>query len=241
MEVFVLEVKFTFNDRDDSLYPVILKNENEMILVDGGYAGFLPLLEEAAAVHNLSLANLTGLLLTHHDIDHIGVACEIRLKYPAVKIFSSLKEEGYISGKQKSLRLEQAEALYQSLADDQKPAALSFQRLLKTVQPISVDHILPEGGMFINGVEIIDTPGHMPGHVSLYVRNQKTLIAADALVIQNGELDIANPHFTLDLPEAINSVQKLYVRDIKKIICYHGGIMEEGIKLKIGTVLSRYN
>ncbi|MDQ4139494.1 MAG: MBL fold metallo-hydrolase, partial [Bacteroidota bacterium] len=72
MNHYVLEVPFSYQGMDDALYPVILQNENELILIDCGYAGFGSMLETAAHQHGLSLQNLTGVILTHHDMDHIG-------------------------------------------------------------------------------------------------------------------------------------------------------------------------
>jgi glyoxylase-like metal-dependent hydrolase (beta-lactamase superfamily II) len=81
----------------------------------------------------------------------------------------------------------------------------------------------------------------MPGHISLYLKESKTLIAADALVVEGSELEIANPHFTLDLPLAIKSVEKLLNLEIDKIVCYHGGVVEDNIHQKISHLLSRYS
>lgn len=75
----------------------------------------------------------------------------------------------------------------------------------------------------------IDITTHTAGHISLYIPEIKTLVAADALVIENGELEIANPQCTLDIKTAIESVKKIAGLKIKKLICYHGGMMETGI------------
>ena len=48
MKVIPLDIEFTFNNKTDRLHPVILHHNAEMILVDGGYEGFLPLLEKSA-------------------------------------------------------------------------------------------------------------------------------------------------------------------------------------------------
>ncbi|KKO50771.1 hypothetical protein XI25_30785, partial [Paenibacillus sp. DMB20] len=80
------------------------------------------------------------------------------------------------------------------------------------------------------GIDIIHTPGHTPGHMSLYLPADKTLIAGDAVVIENGQLNIANPQFTLDLDEAVHSVQRLLNYDIERIICYHGGLFQGDVK-----------
>lgn len=66
----------------------------------------------------------------------------------------------------------------------------------------------------------------MPGHISIYIKENKTLIAGDALVIENNKLDIANPQYTLDMKQAKDSINKLLKYDIDKIVCYHGGTYE---------------
>lgn len=241
MKTHILEVKFTNNDTDDVLYPIVLQNKHDVILVDCGYAGFSPPIETAMNAHGLSLQDLTGIIITHHDIDHIGGLHEIKEKYPDIKIYAPEAEEPYISGKAKSLRLIQAENIYELLPEDQRAAAFQFQEFLKTVRPVEVDVTFSEGERpFLVGVEIIHTPGHMPGHISLYLKHDKILISADALVYENGELEIANPQYCLDLPQAVASVKKLLQYDINKIICYHGGLVEYNIPNKLNGLLSKY-
>lgn len=241
MRIQVLEVKFTNNGNDDTLYPVVLHDDHNMILIDCGYAGFMPLIEAAMNAKGLSLEDLTGIIITHHDIDHIGGLYEIKAKFPDIKIYAPEAEAPYISGQAKSLRLIQVENTYELLPENQKFAALQFQEFLKTVRPVEVDITFSEGNLkFLKGVEIIHTPGHMPGHISIYLKYDKTLIAADALVYENGELEIANPQYCLDLPQATESVKKLLQYDINEIICYHGGVVKHDIQSKLTTLLSKY-
>lgn len=231
-KLYVLEIDFELNGAIDSIYPVILQDENEMILIDCGYPNFLQLIEEFASKNTIDLAKITKLIITHHDFDHMGSAADFKSKYPNIKILASSKDAKYINGKEKSLRLQQAESIYNDLTDDQKEAALSFQKLLESVDNVDVDITLNDGDIFdwCGGMEIVETPGHMPGHISIYLRESKTLIAGDALVILNGKLAVANPQYTLDISEAIKSINKLLNYDIQKIICYHGGVYQEDIK-----------
>ncbi len=239
--VYVLEVRFNYNGKEDALYPVVLKNKHQMILVDCGYAGFMPLIEEAAQKQDLSLQELTGVFITHHDIDHFGGLAELKNRYPVLAVYSPVIEAPYISGKEKSVRLTQAESLFESLPEDPKPGALYFQEMLKNVQSVEVDAVFSEAETFMDGVAIINTPGHMSGHVSLYVPESQTLIAADALVIEHDEFEIANPAFTLDLEDAVESLKKLKRFEIKRMVCYHGGVMEEEIEAKLARLISRYS
>lgn len=74
----VLKIDFEFNDMIDSIYPVILKDDKEMILIDCGYPNFLGLIEESASRDNIDLNRLTKLIITHHDFDHMGSALELK-------------------------------------------------------------------------------------------------------------------------------------------------------------------
>ena len=69
--------------------------------------------------------------------------------------------------KVKSLRLQQAEAIFSSLPEDQKENAKTFQQLLESIEPVEVDVRLRDKDWFprCGGVEIVATPGHMSGHI----------------------------------------------------------------------------
>ncbi len=243
MDVYTLDVKFTFHGKEDTLHPVILHDNYETILVDCGYPGFMPLIEKAAQHQGFSLHNLTGIIITHHDIDHMGGLYEIKEKYPSLKIYAFETEAKYINGKEKPLRLQQAENIYSSLPEDQKPGALQFQESLKNVRPVAVDVTFSAGEKptCLKGVCIVHTPGHLPGHISLYVEERKTFIAADALVIEEGDFNIANPNFAFDLKEAVASVIKIRAYAIDTMICYHGGMMEKDIQHKLDKLITKYN
>lgn len=87
-------------------------------------------------------------------------------------------------GKKKSLRIIQAEERQAVLPEDQKADGIAFQNLLKSVQYVDKATSVKPGDIlpWCGGIEIIDTKGHMPGHISLYLKEFKTLITGDALV-----------------------------------------------------------
>ncbi|WP_290061945.1 MBL fold metallo-hydrolase [Paraclostridium bifermentans] len=234
----ILEINFEFDGKLNSIYPAILEDENGMILIDCGYPNFLSLIEECACKNNIDLNKLTKLIITHHDFDHMGSAAELKSKYPNMKILASEKDEKYISGKEKSLRLQQAESIYDSLPEEQKEWARNFQKTLESVENVDVDIELNDGDKFdcCGGVEIIETPGHMPGHISIYIKESKILIAGDALVIENNKLCMANPQYTLDMKEAKKSIDKLLNYDIERVICYHGGICNTDINSSLKKI-----
>lgn len=231
-KINALDVFFNFSGQSDAIHPVILEDENEIILIDCGYPNFLSLIEEAALAKNINIKNLSKIIITHHDYDHMGALAEFKRKYPKVKVLASEEDAQYIDGSKKSLRLQQAENIYDSLSENEKVEADHFHKMLQSIESCNVDIKLKDRDYFdcCGGIEILATPGHMPGHISIYHKESKSLITGDALVVENGELVIAVPQYTLDMKEAQNSVKKFLDCDIERIICYHGGIFENEIR-----------
>lgn len=206
-----------------AIFPALIKGEGYNILVDASYPRTLHRIEKAVAQHGLSMEDLTHVVITHHDFDHIGSLAALKRKYPRIQIVASEKEIPYISGKEKSLRLRQAESLYDSLPEEERPQALRFQHLLESVETVAIDRGVKDGDLIVSGVVVVGTPGHTPGHISLYMPDEKVLIAGDALVFRNGVLEIANPEYTLDPQAALNSVRRIQNLGADTILCYHGG------------------
>ncbi|MNI19018.1 putative metallo-hydrolase YflN [compost metagenome] len=238
----LLEIEFEYNGQKQVITPILLQDECDMILIDCGYPNFMPLLEEAANRHNVTLDSITKLIVTHHDMDHIGSLAALKRTYPHIDIIAYELEVPYIEGAKKLLRLEQAESTFNALPDEAKPYAEQFIRFLQSIEPAAVDRTVSNGERlpWCDGIEIIHTPGHMPGHISLYLPASKTLIAGDAVVIEEGNLAIANPQYTLDLDEAIRSVQRLLDYDIEQIICYHGGLFHGDVQQALQQLIHKY-
>jgi glyoxylase-like metal-dependent hydrolase (beta-lactamase superfamily II) len=132
----------------------------------------------------------------------------------------------------KSVRLQQAEEQLEFLPEDQKQHAQKRVDMLRLIEPVEVDEVLEDGDVLdiCGGIEVVATPGHLPGHISLYLRELKTMVAGDALVVADGKLYRANPRFTLDKDDAYTSARRFINYAIDTLICYHGGAITENIK-----------
>lgn len=238
----LLDIEFEYNGQKQEITPVLLQDEHDLILVDCGYPDFVPLLEEAANRHRVTLGSVTKVIATHHDMDHIGSLAALKRMYPRIEIVSHELEKAYIDGTRQSLRLEQAESTLDALPAEAKPSAEQFIRFLRSIEPVAVDRTVSSGEKlpWCGGIEIVHTPGHMPGHISLYLPSSKTLVAADAVVIEEGRLEIANPAYTLDLEEALRSVERLLDYDIERILCYHGGLYQGDARQALRRLIDRY-
>ena len=222
---WLLDLAYPWNGTVQHLHPVLLPGDTDTVLVDCGYPGSLELLEAELSARGASLAQVTKLVLTHQDDDHMGAAAELKERYPALQILASETEAPYISGERKIRRLRQAEEMQEQLPEDQKEFGLQFCRRLRRVPPVAVDRPLHPGEQFGwgGGCEILGTPGHTPGHISIRAQNGEYLIAGDAAVVEDGALAVANPEFCLDLNEAVRSLEQLRAASCRRYLCFHGG------------------
>lgn len=240
--IYLLPVTFNSGKTERIIYPVLIKDENEFILIDCGYPDSMLKLENAMQKHGLSLSQLTKIIITHHDHDHMGALKDITQEYPQIEVLCSKEQAPYITGKRKSLRLQQAEDIQNTLPEDKKEYGIQFQKVIASVKKVYEVSIIESGEIlpYCGGIEVVDTKGHMPGHISLYVKKEKTLISGDALVNEGGKLRMAVPEYALNMEEAKDSIRNLENYDIEKIICYHGGISETDVKNGLKKIIASF-
>lgn len=227
-KIIPLNLKMQFGGVQDVVHPTLLWDEQNIILIDCGFIGFLPMIEKELESHGVTIQQLTGLVLTHHDHDHMGAAAALKRANPDMQIYSSPQEAPFISAEQKPLRLHQAEEMQKSLPPDQQAFGKAFCDMLRKVESVQVDRFLYDGLHldWCGGCLIIATPGHTPGHISLFLEEASMVITGDAIALENGLPVIANPQFTLDILQAKKSMEKLLAVNAKVYSCYHGGIYE---------------
>lgn len=224
MNIIELPIAFEFNGRQNVIYPSLMVSGDELALVDPGYPGFLPRIETEIRNNGFEMENVSHVIITHYDDDHIGALHELKEKYPQIRVIASEAEAKAICGEQKSERLIQAEQMLERLPEDQKEFGEWFIRQLRQLKPVPVDHTVRDGDRLFHGqCRVVATPGHTSGHISLYFPELRSVITGDAAVHENGRLAIANPQYCLDLERAEQSLNALQRLDADTYYCFHGG------------------
>ena len=223
----LIPLPLTVPGTGEVLCPALLADGAHLVLVDCGYPDSLPLIEAAMAGLGLSPAELTEVFITHHDDDHMGGLARLCARYPQIRVVAGAEEAPYLAGARKSLRLCQAEALQPTLPPEARAWGEAFCRRLKAVEPAPVHQTVADGDLlpWCGGCRVIATPGHTPGHCSLYLPGLRAVVTGDAAVLEAGTPAVANPQFALDLPRAEASLQRLLALDADCWLCYHGGIL----------------
>lgn len=77
-------------------------------------------------------------------------------------------------------------------------------------------------------MDVIETPGHTPGHITMLDRTARILFAGDAMNGQNGTVTGANPRFTSDMAVADESIRKLAGFEFDTVVFGHGDPVVSG-------------
>ncbi len=155
-----------------------------------------------------------AIILTHGHFDHVGAIIELVQRWD-VSVHAHELEMPFLTGK----------TSYPEPDPTVEGGMISKMSPMFPIKPINLgDYVktLPEDGSVphLPGFRWIHTPGHTPGHVSLFRDEDRALIAGDAFVtvkqeylykVLTQEQEISGPprYLTTDWSAARNSVEKL--------------------------------
>ncbi|MFC5449585.1 MBL fold metallo-hydrolase [Paenibacillus aestuarii] len=194
------------------LNATLLWDENDVILVDTGIPGQLELIRQTLEEASFPFEKLTKIIITHHDMDHIGSLPElVKASEGKIQVYAHELGKPFITGEEPT------------------------QKRKTLAPPTNVDVTLKDGDVLplCGGIQVIFTPGHTVDHICLYHIPSKTLITGDALTAENGVLMPPNPPYTPNYPQALESVGKLVDLDIETAIAFHGGVCADNIRERL--------
>ena len=212
-----LEVPFEYNGVHRIINPTLIWDDNLAVLIDAGFPGQLPAIRAAIEATGIAFSKIGMIVVTHLDWDHIGGLADI-VAVQKMEVLAHELERPFIQGEEVFVKAPQRDAtgITQALVPPSFPRA-------KVTKVVGDGDVIDVGG----GIDVIHTPGHTLGHISLYHRHSKTLIAGDALNVVDGKLIGPNPIYTHDLKQGHDSLKKLACYDICTVICYHGGVFND--------------
>ncbi|MGY1462107.1 MBL fold metallo-hydrolase [Bacillus toyonensis] len=196
------------------IHPILLWNDEMAVLIDTGFPRQIEDIQVEMERVDVSFDKLKAVILTHQDIDHIGSLPELLQNCGSnIKVYAHELDKPYIEGDLPLLKGGNVENLLKGKVSD---TVIDGQEL-----------------PYCGGILILHTPGHTPGHISLYLKQSKTLIAGDSMYSVNGMLGGIHAPTTLDVQEAQQSLKKYLNLDIESVVCYHGGLSKGNINAQI--------
>lgn len=220
----------------------IILSEDRNLIIDTGFNteecknAFMEGIKEL----NIDLSK-TDLLVTHLHSDHSGLASD--LSKEGVRIYAG-KIDGKMINKMIYREYWAKYEAYMKMFDLGKDN-VSFEEHpgYKFSPKETIDFIpLEEGNVLKVGdysFEVVDIPGHTPGHIGLYEREHKLFFCGDHI------LDKITPNITfwgfdMDILSVyFNSLKKVYQYDIKLLFTAHREIVKDH-KKRINELLSHH-
>ncbi len=210
----------------------MLEEPDGWVLVDAGLPRSGWLIRRAAEQRYGPGVRPQAIILTHGHFDHAGAARELADRW-GVPVYAHPLELPFLRGK--------------SDYPPQDPTVGGALALLSRVFPHAGRdlgehaHMLPADGVVpaMREWRWIATPGHTPGHVSLFREHDGVLIAGDALATENQDsfygLVTHRPRFnrppapfTTDWPAAQQSLRELGERLVNVVAAGHGTPIRTG-------------
>lgn len=201
------------------------------VLVDAGVVGTKALIVSAAEARFGTGARPSAIVLTHGHFDHVGALEDLAEAWD-VPVYAHEIEHSYLSGR----------AAYPPGDPSVGGGLMASLSSLYPTKPVDVSsrlRSLPADGSVpgMPGWRWLHTPGHSPGHVSLWREADRTLIVGDAFVtttpesayataFQSPELHGPPRYFTIDWEASRASVTTLARLNPDLVIAGHGRAMQ---------------
>lgn len=196
------------------IHPILLWDDEMAVLIDTGFPGQIEDIQVEMEKVRVSFDKLKVVILTYQDIDHIGSLPELLQRCGNnIKVYAHELDKPYIEGDLPLLKDGNVENPPKGNVSD---TVIDGQELL-----------------YCGGILILHTPGHTPGHISLYLKQSKILIAGDSMYSVNGMLGGIHAPTTINIKEAQQSLKKYLNLHIESVVCYHGGLSKGNINLQL--------
>ncbi|MGV3489449.1 MAG: MBL fold metallo-hydrolase [Tuberibacillus sp.] len=201
------------------------KKDDQWLLIDAGIPGSETKILSEAVNRYGEAKPPKAIVLTHGHFDHVGAVKDLAEGW-GVSVYAHKDELPYLTGKKS----------YPPGDPSVGGGLMAMVSPLYPNEPIDLGDLvkpLPEDGTipYMSEWRWIHTPGHTPGHVSLFRESDKALIVGDAFItvkqesawaVFTQEEEIHGPpaYFTPDWDEAWKSVKKLEA--LKPAVAYTG-------------------
>lgn len=204
-------------------------HDREWVLVDAGLFGMKSLIRSAAAERFGPHSRPRAIVLTHGHFDHVGVLEDLVSEWD-VPVYAHELEKPYLDGSRSYPPPDPTVGGLVALASPLFPREpVNIERYLRILPPDGTVPPMP-------GWRSIHTPGHSPGHVSLWRERDRTLLAGDAFITtrqesvyavttQKPEMHGPPMYLTPDWDSAEESVRKLAALEAELAVTGHGRAM----------------
>lgn len=199
--------------------PYILVDADGLTIIDTGLPHSGRKILAYIASLGFSAGNVRRIILTHADLDHVGSLSALH-KLTGARTYASRVEAEAIAAGQPSRPINRS--------------GFSMRRLVFTLfgpfmkaTPFQVDEIVTDGQVLpaLGGLQVVDTSGHTPGHISLFAPAHGVLFSGDSLVTDENGIHGSRPGLTWDDSKARLAESKQAALGARILCSGHGPVI----------------
>lgn len=189
----------------------------------------------------LKISDLHTVLISHTHADHMGAIGHFRDLVPGVTVVDHEADAPFLRDNRLLNEIFDAELVARHFPGTRFDI-LEFYRNFCPISETSPDRTVVEGELFEWGefvFEVIHTPGHHPGHLSLFERTHRDLFVGDML---GTEVPFYTPR-SGGVEGYLASLDKYRALQAARIVPSHGDLIEEperAIEEAMGKVMQRH-
>ena len=213
------------------LVNMILIAEEELTLIDTGFRGSASQIISFIRRLGRSPEEITLIILTHNHIDHAGGLAELKRFTRAKAVLHKA-----------DVTTDESRLPYpRTISKLLHIPPFSLFRPLVYVKPNEVDITVEGGEVFspLGGLEVIHTPGHTAGSISLFSPKKKLLIVGDALNKRYRDIRLPPQMVSTDLTQALDSVRRIAQLDFDTLCFGHGKPITKGASARVQQLIRK--
>lgn len=196
---------------------------HDVTLIDTCFSTNLPILENYLRKAGHEIADVRRIVISHLHSDHSQSVNEVK-KRSGAQILAHWADAAYLNKNPAYSGPPRQEELMKMIVHMHvRPEDVIKKFGTFEVEPIHVDRQLQDGEM-IGSLQVIHTPGHTPGHISLFARNLRLVIGGDVLfksVLGTEGLFIPPGSVSIDPNTGIISARRLSKLDFDILLLGH--------------------
>jgi glyoxylase-like metal-dependent hydrolase (beta-lactamase superfamily II) len=199
----------------------VVADPDGLTLIDAGLPGTTKKILAYVASLGKSAQDVKRIVITHSDLDHIGGLAALQKATRARTYASQIEADAIALGK---------------ASRQIKPAGFSLRGILFSLlgpfikaTPFQVHEIVTDGQTLpaLGGLRVIETPGHTPGHISLFAPSVGVLFCGDSMVSDEKGLLGSRPGITWDEARARESERKQATLGAQIVCSGHGPVVKD--------------
>jgi glyoxylase-like metal-dependent hydrolase (beta-lactamase superfamily II) len=198
----------------------LLVEPDGLTLIDTGLPGDVSRIRQYIAGLGYSMQDVKRILITHADGDHVGGLAALQSETGA-RVYASRIEADAIAAGRSSRPLVTDNPLLKML--------FAITGLFFRARPARVDETVSEGQVLPvqGGLQVVETSGHTPGHVSYFLPAASVLFVGDSIVSGQDGLRGSRGANTWDQAQANDAVRKQAALGAKIVCSGHGPVARD--------------